>query len=62
MNQSFTDYCPTKDKVVTIDVNYIDASNLENPNHYIKGRYSCDCAESCNQCKLYNNAPQQITL
>lgn len=61
MNQSFTDYCPTQDKVVTINVNYIDASNLM-LKKYIKERYSCEYAESCNECKLYDKAPQEITI
>lgn len=59
MVKTISAHCPM-DKEMTIAVNYIDSSSLENPNQYIKGRYQCEYAESCNGCPLYKSAPQQI--
>lgn len=62
MLKTFTTSCPTKDKKVTVVVDYIPANCLESKSIYIKGRI-CSCSgnpSGCNTCKLYEKLPQQI--
>ena len=63
MLKTFQITCPTKDKTVSLVVNYIPAGALEdNSPVYIKGIvHSCTGQSSdCNNCGLYEKLPQQI--
>lgn len=62
MHKTFNSHCPTKDKAVTLTVNYIDARTLEDKNPvYSKERIkSCSHMTDCSKCTLYDSLPQSI--
>ena len=63
MLKNITTHCPTKDKTVSLVVNYIPAGALEdNSPVYIKGIiHSCTGRTSnCNKCELYDVLPKEI--
>ena len=57
-------FCPTLDKDHSIEVEYIDASTLQE-RKYIKGLFTCEVVSfggicsSSNNCPLYNAAPEE---
>lgn len=63
MLKKFDLTCPTKEKTVSLIVNYIDAStNEDKVPVYLKGRIrSCTGKTfNCNNCELYKTLPKQI--
>ena len=63
MHKNFSAYCPAKEKIVSLNVNYISAGTFEDdrPVH-IKGRInSCSGNDAnCDKCKLYDALPEKI--
>lgn len=63
MQKNHTTYCPTKDKDITLVVNYSDGYSLEDATPlYEKGRISsCTGMQGapCRSCPIYNNLPQK---
>lgn len=55
--------CPVLNGMVSISVNYLDASTFEGECH-VKGLYHCPYADDidCNadKCPIYENAPENI--
>lgn len=63
MLKNITTHCPTKDKTVSLVVNYIFAGSLEDGSHvHIKGiiRSCTGNTSNCNKCELYDALPKEI--
>lgn len=54
---TFTGYCPTKDKISSIEICYVNASAIEDiQTRYIKDQNKCP--PDCEDCPIWNDAPQ----
>ena len=55
-----TGYCPFKAKKASINIDYIDSSDLNNRS-FTKGRFSCDTEEcKANNCPIWQKSPSVI--
>lgn len=52
----FTDYCPTKNKIVSLNIPYLNSSALEDYQpRFIKNQNPCP--RNCDNCPIWENAP-----
>lgn len=57
----FSDYCPTKDKVMEVGIAYVESTCLEDyVRVYSKGENLCPWKDECGKCPVWENAPQDI--
>ena len=64
MQKKITGFCPTQQKNYSIDITYINASDLEGT-QYVKGTFRCEYdlfGDKCNEndCPIYKQAPDNI--
>lgn len=65
MIKTISGYCPTQQKNYTVDISYLDASDLSG-RQYIKSTAVCEYIKYGNectmikQCPLYSKAPEVI--
>lgn len=66
ISRVFTGFCPTLNQDYSIEIEYIDAGTLDNPNVYIQGLATCDyhalnrCPKAA-ECPIRAKAPKNVS-
>jgi hypothetical protein len=65
ITRSFSGFCPTLNKDYSIEVEYVDARSVDNPNKYIQGLAYCEHhslfkCPIASKCPIRAKAPNEI--